>query len=223
MTNWIQNHILLELTKNPTRRYSELKPRDIEGNLFMYHLKGIMKEGLVEKTDRVYRLSPKGLQFVSTLSLKTGKMRKQPQILNAIIAKNEQGEYLFTRWRRQPNTGLISFPHGMMHYGEGVFAMAALELAEKAGLTAELAHKGDVYVRVMRGDDIDRHMLVHLFEARDIQPGRQTEMRPELGESFWAPLASVIPTDFLPGFYEIAQLSQRTGAIFEEITTRLQS
>jgi ADP-ribose pyrophosphatase YjhB (NUDIX family) len=208
MTSWIQNHILLELTRHAARRYSELRPRDVEGNLFLYHLNGLIGDGLVEKTDNVYRLSVKGTQFAGTLSLETGKTRLQPKILVAVSCVNGQGEHLLVRWHRQPNIGQVSFPHGMMHFGETAADMAALELAEKAGLVAEFTYRGAAYVRGWRKDLIDRHMLIHLFDAHDFRPGRQEELRPEVCESFWARLDTIRPEQFVPGFYEIAQLAE---------------
>ncbi|HXH27245.1 MAG TPA: NUDIX domain-containing protein [Candidatus Acidoferrum sp.] len=207
MTSWIQNHVLLELTRHSTRRYSQLRPRDIEGNLFLYHLGGLIKEGLVEKADNHYRLSVKGMRFAGTLSLETGKTRLQPKILTTVSCKNEQGEHLLVRWHRQPNIDLISFPHGMMHFGETAADMAATELAEKAGLVAELTFLGSASVRGWHEGVIDRHMLVHIFEGHNFQPGRQEELRPEVCESFWAKLDTIKPEQFVPGFYEIAQLS----------------
>lgn len=224
MHSWIQNHILLELTKHSVRRNSELRPRDVEGNLFAYHLKGLMSEGLVEKQDGGYGLSVKGKQFAGTYSLKTGRTRMQPKILTVIVCQNEQGDYLFARWHRQPNIGQVSFVHGMMHFGVSVYEMAATELAEKAGLEAEeLVYRGEVYVIGMRGEQVDRHMLVHIFEARNVHELTSPPLRPEVSESFWAPLASLHPDMFVPGFYEIAQLlqSQSSGRLFEEVTVTI--
>lgn len=225
MLSWIQYHILTELTRHVTRRYTELRPKDVESNLFMYHLKGLIKEGFIEKVDQHYELTVKGLQFVGTLSLATGRTRQQPKILNAIICRNEAGEYLFSKWHRQPNANLISFPHGMMHYGKGVEEMAATELAEKAGLDAKLTYRGDVYVRGMRGEEVDRHMLVHLFEASDPKPSKKDALRPDVSESFWSTMEAIPPERFVPGFYEIAQLieQQPTGPIFADIQVAIDS
>lgn len=218
MHSWIQNHILLELTKNATRRYSQLRPRDVEGNLFMYHLHGLIREGLVEKSDGDYTLSSKGLRFIGTYSLEAQKTRKQPKILTAVVAKNENGEHLFVTWRRQPNIGQVSFPHGMMHYGEKAADMAATELAEKAGLTGTLAYRGDVYVRGYLESELDRHMIVHVFEATDLQKGRENELRPEVSEHFWAKFEDLSAGDFVPGFYEIAKIAlAEKGTFFKEI------
>jgi ADP-ribose pyrophosphatase YjhB (NUDIX family) len=223
MLSWIQNHILLELTRHTSRRYSQLRPRDVEGNLFTYHLNKLIRDGYVEKADRVYQLTIKGLQFVGTLSLQTGKTRPQPKILTAIICKDRADRYLFVKWHRQPNVGQISFPHGMMHYGKTVTHMAATELAEKAGLEADLTYRGDVYLRGMRGEALDRHMLVHLFEAINPRPGRTDELRPEVSESFWAGLDTLAADNFVPGFYEIAQLVEqnKTGVGLAEISIEI--
>lgn len=207
MNNWIQNHILLELTRHATRRYSELKPRDIEGNLFMYHLKGLLSSGMVEKKDAAYRLTAKGMQTAGYISLQTGKLRTQPKILTMTVCRNDAGEYLFVRWHRQPNIGLVSFPHGMMHVGERLQDMAALELAEKAGLEADLVFKGDIYIRGMRGETLDRHMVVHVFGASAVRAGRENEIRPDVCEPFWAKPDSLTPDMFVPGFYEAAQIA----------------
>lgn len=217
--SWIQYHILVELVRYGTRRYSELRPQGVEGNLFAYHLKGLMSEQLIEKSDtQQYQLTTKGLQVVSTLSLETGRVRRQPQILNALICHNDKGEYLWSRWRREPNMSKVSFPHGMLHYGEALSEAAARELREKAALEGELSYRGDVYVRGMIGDTVDRHMLVHLFEVANAKEVPAEELLTH-AESFWAPLESLQPETFVPGFYEIAQLAANAGhdLIFADI------
>jgi len=216
--HWIQYHILTELTRASMRRYSELRPSDVEGNVFAYHLKDLLRLGMIEKVDRDYRLSTKGLDFVGTLSLKTGRTRKQPKILTTVVCRNETGEYLFSRWHRQPNIGMVSFTHGMLHYGKTAHDMALLELAEKAALTADLTYRGCVTVRGYRGEHLDRHMIVHIFEGQDMRAIAKDQLRPDVSEPFWAQLESLKPTDFVPGFYDIAQLvhSDNGGQFFRE-------
>lgn len=217
--SWIQQHILVELTKQPARLYSQLRPQDAEGNLFTYHLNGLIKDGLIDKSERQYQLTAKGLQFAQTLSLQTGKTRKQPQILSAIICKNTVGEHLLSKWHRQPNIGLVSFPHGMVHFGTPITDTAAQELAEKAGLQGDLKYRGDVYIRYLQGKQTMHHRLVHLFQATDVSHGREDQLRPETSEPFWAKLDTIEPSEFVPGFYEIAQLAEQqpTGIIFADL------
>ncbi len=204
--NWIQQHILIELVRHSRRRYSELRPDGVEGNLFLYHLDGLMKDKLVEKAERQYQLTAIGLRQVATLSLVTGRTRQQPQVLTAVVCRNEKGEYLLSRWRREPNMGLVSLPNGMVHYGKTLVEMAATELAEKAGLVADLGYKGLASVRAYDGEVVDRHMLVHVFEGSEIRPGREEELRPDVVESFWAKPENFQPVEYMPGFYELLQM-----------------
>jgi ADP-ribose pyrophosphatase YjhB (NUDIX family) len=220
--HWIQYHILGELTRASTRRYSELRPDDVEGNVFAYHLKDLLQRGLIEKLDRAYQLTPKGLEFAGTLSLSTGRTRRQPKILTAVVCRNAVGEYLFSRWHRQPNIGMVSFPHGMLHYGSTAHDMAALELAEKAALAAELSYRGCVTIRGYRAKELDRHMIVHIFEGQNVREIAKDQLRPEVSEPFWAPLDSLAASEFVPGFYEIARLVQKnTDTVFTEFDVRI--
>lgn len=211
----------MELTRHQTRRYSELKPRDVEGNLFMYHLKGLVGDDLVEKHEKTYRLTDTGLQYVARISLKTGKIRLQPKLLTAVIAKDEKENHLLIRWQRQPNIGQVSIPYGMVHFGESVVDMAALELAEKAGLEGDLTYKGDRYIRGIRNGQSDRHMLVHLFEATNIRSSQHDKRRRELCECFWAKLTEIPKEQWVPGFYEIMQSLEGASHELQEITVEI--
>ncbi len=199
--NWIQQHVLIELTKHPVRRYSQLRPDGVEGNLFLYHLDGLIKAGKVAKVEGGYGLTDGGREYVSTLSLDTGQQRRQPQILVAIMATNAQGEQLMVRWKRQPNAGLVSLPHGMMHWGESLHERAAAELAEKAGMSADLSHQRDAYIRVRNAKgEVVRHMLVHMFKADNLKEDRLDALRPDVSEVFWGDPDQPADDDFVHGF-----------------------
>jgi hypothetical protein len=47
----LQQHILSQLIHYPERRYADLKPDEVEGNLFMYHLRQLMAAGWVIKRE----------------------------------------------------------------------------------------------------------------------------------------------------------------------------
>ncbi len=67
----LQQHILHQLILNERQRYADLKPAEVEGNLFMYHLRCLMKNGHVEKCpDGRYRLAAEGKTYVDRLSLR---------------------------------------------------------------------------------------------------------------------------------------------------------
>jgi len=53
----IQKDILKKLMLSKTAKYSALKPKDMEGNLFSYHLKDLAKEGFIESRNGLYALA----------------------------------------------------------------------------------------------------------------------------------------------------------------------
>ena len=77
----VQKQILSQLIFNPCFPFSKLKSKEVEGNLFIYHLKQLITEGLVQKTsDGKYELTLEGKIYTDKLSLKTFKPRIQPKI-----------------------------------------------------------------------------------------------------------------------------------------------
>src|SRR6185312_1812671 len=57
----IQRTIVYKLSFMPSARFSDLKPDDIENKLFTYHLKKVISEGFVSKSeDGTYALTPVG-------------------------------------------------------------------------------------------------------------------------------------------------------------------
>src|SRR5438874_5275120 len=117
----LQQHILQQLIHNSRLRYAQLKPTDVEGNLFMYHLRQVMSEGWVCKAgDGAYELSPVGQAYVERLSLKTLTPRAQPRIVTLMVCQNEDSEYLLFRRKRQPLIGMVGFPYGKLHLGESI-------------------------------------------------------------------------------------------------------
>jgi predicted transcriptional regulator len=67
-TTEIQDQILTNLlTASRSLRYSEIKPYNTNNDLYNYHLKELLKKGLVEKDDSNYRLSKKGWLYVESI------------------------------------------------------------------------------------------------------------------------------------------------------------
>lgn len=150
------------MTNGPSR-YSELKPTDVEGNLFSYHLKQLMREKLVEKTDEKYQFTQTGLLFINRYSLDLGKIRLQPKTLNAVIAfKNDK--ILVHQRKVEPFSGLITLINGKLHFGETLLDSARRELKEKTNAEAEkLTHRSSTYLSYFNDDICFNHVLSHNF------------------------------------------------------------
>ena len=187
----IQRNILAQLIQCDDCRFSELKPSELESNQFMYHLKVVQREGLVEKLESGrYRLTTQGKLHVDQLSLTSFKRRLQPKIVTLLACRNQNGEWLTLERRNQPLRGQIGFPYGKLHIGEGIEAAAHRELFEKTGLHADLTHRGDGYITMHESGQIISQVFFHLFYGEDIQG----ELRPNsrYGQVAWQP----VDTDF---------------------------
>lgn len=217
--HWIQRHILRQLSSSDGSRYSELRPKDVEGNLFMYHLNQMMKGGLVDKQAAKYALTEKGKAIVAQMSMRKGAPIAVPNILVIVVYRQDDQQVLY-RWTRQPYRGSISFPFGRLHTGWTVLGMAASQLHFKTGLSAtDFKLLGNVSVQIMKGEDLKQHYLAHIVEA--MGPGGEMEQDDLTGEAFWGDIDRVRDTEIMPGFREIWELTKSTKPLFfKEITVR---
>lgn len=160
----LQQHILSQLILHSESRYADLKPADVEGNLFMYHLKCLMKDGLVHKIEGGhYELTSEGKIYADQLSLKTYTPRAQPRIVTLLAVEDGEGQWLMYQRKRQPLINMIGFPYGKIHLGETVVQAAARELAEKTGMSADLHHIGDGYA-ITREEEVPvSQIMFHFF------------------------------------------------------------
>lgn len=195
--HWIQRHILKELAVADTKRYTELKPDGIEGNLFQYHSKDLQKQGFIDRSEEGYTLTLKGKAFVANLSLtRDMKRRVQPRVITMIVAKNDQNEWLLFKWKRQPYRGRVSFPSGRLAFGENIYESAEDQLRFKTGYKSELTYIGTVIMQ-NEGD----HIVAQAFVATNLTGSHGSDGL--TGESFWARIDNVSKDIQLSGLGQI--------------------
>ncbi len=210
----IQQHILRKLILSQEARFSDIKPRDIDSNLFMYHLRALMRDRLVQKTiNGRYELSAIGKDYAERMSLTIMKPRFQPRVVTMIIAQNPAGEYAFYRRNRQPLHGYIGFPYGKIHLGESVKTAVARELLDKTSLTADLLHRGDGYIVIYEDQQPISQIVFHLFVGSNIKGELGTSELPgfgKIGEAFWAKVEDIDPDLLLPSVKDLILLEAST-------------
>jgi ADP-ribose pyrophosphatase YjhB (NUDIX family) len=204
--HWIQKHILQQLSTRVSRRYSELKPENIDGNLFMYHMQKLQNNGYVNKDDRAYKLSENGKIFASRMSLRKGSPVVQPKIVVMLVCQNDDGDYLLFRWRRQPYYGLVSFPFSKLHFGRSLQNTLQEALSYKTQLSGEFNYLGDVYV-ITRDDNgaVAEHILAHLYKVTHVN-GTLSAYDGLTGEPFWGKPKDVLHDERVAGFADIFEL-----------------
>lgn len=199
----IQHHIQRDIVKRLLLaeyvRFSVLKPKGLESNLFMYHLKQLIADGLVQKAEPGYTLTPLGKQFVGRVNLESLKIRVQPKILSILMVHRADGKWLLLERLHQPRLHTVGFPSGKLHFGESLLEGAQRELYEKCNLTdVDLSLKGEFILRTYRNGDIEQHMVGHVFYA-DVDDTVQVVHEVELFKSFWGDEAELFGENVFAG------------------------
>ncbi len=200
--HWIERHILKQLTYSDSLRYKDLIPDGVDGNLFQYHARVLEKRGLIDRNSDGYTLTARGKVFVADLSqTKQMNPRKLPRPMVMIICRNDEGQYLLFRWRRQPYRGLVSLPFGRQLYDVTLHESAADQLAFKTGYQANLSYIGQVDSVVRDGEKVIEHLAISVFEANDLR--KVSEPDGLTGRMFWGGVAEVSPQECVVGFAQI--------------------
>lgn len=211
----IQKEILKKLSNTKKARYSELKRKDLEGNVFSYHLKSLIKENYITQKDDGYGLSPKGKHLADRVSYINFNERIQPKIVTMVVLKNN-GKYLLYKRKKQPFFGYVGFPYGKIHLDERIGDAASRELTEKSGLKAGLKYRGHVHLTVHDETELISSMICYVFTGDKIT-GELLKEFPS-GECYWGRLEDVVKNRLQPGAVKIQKLLENNpkGIFFEE-------
>jgi len=161
----IQKHIIDVLMYTEVARFKELRPPKTDTNLFSYHLKALMKLGMVNKTEAGYTLSAMGLSYVDRVSTEKRVIRMQPKIISMLLIQNSEGDVLLQRRNKQPYINAWTLPYGKIHIDDATLKQAAQrEVKEKLGIDdQELRHIGSCYIRVRVGEEILSTTTANIF------------------------------------------------------------
>jgi len=164
--HWIQRHILELLMTHSTMRFSELRAEGVESNLFQYHLRHIIRKGLVEKSGEGYRLAPAGLYYADRFSPIYKGERPQPKIITIVVLKDDKGRVLLQKKPRQPWLGTYHLPAGKVHAGETTNQAATRELEEKTGIHIDdMRFRSLTHVQIFKSGELVSDYFGFIFAA----------------------------------------------------------
>jgi ADP-ribose pyrophosphatase YjhB (NUDIX family) len=165
LTHHIQKHIMTTLMYVEVARFSELRPPRVDTNLYTYHLKSMVKTGLVQKVEGGYTLSPAGMSYVDRVSTEKKTIRTQPKIITMLVVQNGDGDVLLQKRSKQPYINEWTLPYGKLHIDDlSVMSAAEREATEKLSLSnTPLQHAGDCYIRVWTHGELLSTTLAHVF------------------------------------------------------------
>lgn len=217
VTHHIQLSILRHMLSTHESRYSDIKPKGVESNLFMYHLKQLIREGLVEKKDKTYVLTRIGKRFADRATLETMKIRVQPKIVSVLCIRRADGKWLVMRRKHQPFIDYKGFPSGKLHYGESLQQSAERELREKADLTdVPLQLRGNVVMRFTENNEIVNHIIGYVYYA-EVGSDVTSDTETEYFQTYFADKDSLFCEHAFKGHQEIFNLlEQQPDRLFME-------
>ena len=160
----IQRHIVGYLMTHEHARFRDVRPPRTDTNLFSYHLKLLLKDDFVVKTDQGYMLGRRGVQYVDRVQQDNMVVRTQPKIITMLLVQDGYGKVLLQKRTKQPYINSWTLPYGKIHIDDAsVLAAAKREAVEKLRYDPhKLRHVGDCYIRVAEGEDIETTTLAHI-------------------------------------------------------------
>jgi ADP-ribose pyrophosphatase YjhB (NUDIX family)/predicted transcriptional regulator len=188
----IKIHILKTLLFSSSKKFSELKPKDMESAQFMFHLKDLMLEGLVIKNDKnCYELTELGKSFANKYDYDSTNPNTQAKHSVVICAFNNQNEILLYTRLKNPFYGCQGFMTGKVQYGEKIIDTAKREFVEETGLVGNPKIKAirhfKVYDKTSKKLLEDKVMYIHTIE----NPVGKLNSNNE-GDFYWVKLSEIL-------------------------------
>lgn len=215
MFHHIQKSILDTLSTSEQLRYSELKPADLDGNVFGYHLKQVMSSGYVQKSDDGdYSLTLVGKNYI--VNRYEDPLTQAHSIVLIVIRCGDQ--YLMRRRLVQPLIGAAGFIHGEPIAGEPLVATAAARLHAKTGLQVDLHVHSSGLITITQPDGTlasYSHAIVLTGEtSQDYTIASDTT-----GEQLWATASEITANSaaFLPSCIDIIKRIEANNTSFFEL------
>jgi hypothetical protein len=202
----IQREIIDTLMHNQSVRFKDLKPDGMESNIFMYHLKQLIKEGYVKKTDVGYTLAAAGLTYVDTLSVTNQKLQSQPKPVVILAVHDKQGRWLLAERKIQPYLGAYMLISINQYLGEVTKEHVAEQL-HKLAIAEPSTYRGQA--EVILYDTEKDILLTHIIgSVHEVVLESSHDLPPETEQFRYVWVDSMEAPGIMPGTKElVAKLS----------------
>jgi len=196
----IRRSILDELATAEYMRYGQLKPKDLDGNVFNYHLKALIVDDLIQKSETgEYILTQRGRDYIVH---RNEDLAQSAHSIFLIVLKKES-EYLLRRRDIQPLIGYTGFIHGEPEVGIDIIQTATKRLYDKTGIkNVELSVAGSVLIAQHQSDELQSFshaIIIYGQTQQNIEVDHDTT-----GHNFWGQLDSV--EKILPSCTDIVKM-----------------
>jgi len=208
-----QNALIKRLALAPPigLSFNECLLADISSDHSNYHLKQLIRFGLVQKKTNTYSLTDKGKEYSGSLNDAMKQVEKQPKASIIVwgMRKKADGlnEYLVNKRLRHPYYGKVGRITGKVLYGESLKEAAFRELYEETGLHANFIQLDKIYHKIRRrpDDTIVQDNIFFIFFVTDFHG--QLAQKTEFQENFWITINDVVKRRY--DFYDDFVLDDR--------------
>jgi DNA-binding HxlR family transcriptional regulator len=180
----IQNAVLYTLSFSDGIRFGELKPDNLENKLFNYHLKQLIRDGLVVKTtDGRYCLSVEGKRLGRSVYESHSTHAKHARsVLILVIRRQTDGAWFLSKRKTHPLKGKVGFLHTTPEIDKDSYTTAT-HLVEQMGIDASFTILGGGLFRVVEESAVQSFTNITLLYCDDASGGEVAS--DELAEYFW--------------------------------------
>jgi hypothetical protein len=217
----IQKSIVYDLAFAESLRFSDLKPPELENKAFTYHLKKVMKAGLVEKLDDGrYTLTMKGRRVGKGALKKESRLLDRAYSILLLAVRNiEDDAWLLYKRQTQPLLGLVGFMQAQPVAETDARSTAQQTCLEQTGIQAEFAVQGHGYFRVYRKGELESFIHFTLLVGQD--PRGELLATAESDGYFWQRTPNFAHPDMLPNMQTLHKMCEVAPESFVEATFEL--
>ncbi len=225
----IQLNILRTLLFAKSKRYSEIKPTDMEGSQFTFHMDTLISSKLIVKeSSGLYSLTPKGKELANQMDSVDIQMKKQSKVTAKICCvknTNDENQYLLYKRLKNPFYGFQGFPNSKVWYGSSFIEGAKNGLFKETNLTGnpELFAIRHYTVYDKNDNNLLEDKTMYLFKVSN--PNGELQSKKD-GEFTWVRESEIshFVQNPLPEFHEVFQLLREMPQIdfFKEVVHRVE-
>lgn len=213
--NHIQREIFLKLRQHDVARYSEIKVKSIESSQFMYHLKELIRAGLVEKVEKgKYKLTREGIIVSQGFSADRKNISLAPLSYTLIFARSKSGKYLVLKRNKQPYIDQYACISGKIHMHETLKEAVEREWKEDLQLPIpEFTYQGYSSVLIKENEQIVTHITGGIWFADNLEEEWE-EYETRIGTIRWVDWKKLPYEQFIPGWKEIVDSIETKKELF---------
>jgi hypothetical protein len=217
--NWMQKEAMMVILRAHEASMKELRPGDVQANLFAYHFDELIHKGYVEKINRGrYRLTPSGQRFANTLSSDSGAVVEEIKTVIMLYGKRDD-EYLLFRRSRHPQMNKVGLIPDRMHRDWSLDEALSNALSEKLGSPdIPVTYRKNLLLKITHKKVIVSHLNALVYEVDMTHPTLELPYGSKNGTAFISNLSALSKDDTLEGLSDLIDVIESDRNIMYEVS-----